>query len=119
MRTPPPLEGQASVQAAPFRVAEVGGASLACHRPSSPAVTLPPAGIVRFQVGAVIVTVAPAWVAVAFQAEVTRWSPPRVTVAVQPSTAVARLLVMVTSATKPVGHSEVVWYPIWHVGGGG
>ena len=53
-------------------------------------------------------TLSPLWVVVALQALVIFWSPGKVEVVVQPLMAVVPLLVMVTLAVKPPGHSLVL-----------
>ena len=56
------------------------------------------------------VTVSPDWVAVAFQALETFWSPGKVNFRVQPLTAVLPVSSITTFAVKPPAHSEVVEY---------
>jgi hypothetical protein len=69
-----------------------------------PADVLPPGGMTRFQLAWVNVTAAPDWLNVAFQAFVTRWSPPNVNRSVQSVIGAEPVLVIVTLATKPPGH---------------
>ena len=56
----------------------------------------------------VALTAWPDWVTVAFQAEVSFWSPAKEKPTVQPLTALVPVLLTTTFAVKPPGHSLVV-----------
>lgn len=76
--------------------------------PSMPTDVVPPAAMTAFHRTFFIVTLAPDWSKVAFQAEAIRWAPPKVKVSAQPFTAVGPVLVTFRLATKPDAHRDVV-----------
>jgi hypothetical protein len=110
---------QPTVQGAPLRVNAVGGRFADRRVPYMPVVVLAPGARVPFQLTFVIVTDAPTCENEEFHEFVIFWSAPNAKASFHPLMAADPVLVMVTSATKPSGHSDVFLYTTRHAGRGG